>query len=105
MPRHSIAFGEAHPFWDVYPDRRAYKEAGVSREDYSSISVMVDEGTGGIELNARYEPGSPEDRAERALFAEVEGDLDDLLAAEMRNGRLDDPAYDAFRERHASPSP
>lgn len=101
----TVSFGEAHPFWDVYPSDDAYDDAEVEREDMSSISVSVDEGTGDVELNAGYAPGSPQNDAERALFAEVREDVVAALVDEMSAGRLSDPTYDAFKARHAAPAP
>ncbi len=101
----TLRWGEAHPFWDCHVGDDAQEQSGVDPEVMRTISVMVDEETGEIMLNTGYAPGTEPDQNEHALFAEVEDELTDLFLAEMRGGYLDDPAYDAFKARHAAPSP
>jgi len=98
-----VQYGGAEQFWDASPPPSAYEDAGVGREEMSSISVHVDPEDGEVSLNAGYEPDSRLGRGERSLFDELRDEIEQALLRRLQGD--EDPGYAAFLARHAAPSP
>lgn len=100
-----IQYGEAGTLWDASFDRKQLKKAKISVEGIDRISVEIDRETGDISLNAGYEPGSSQDRAEQDLFSKYKSGIEAALFAFADRRLRDDPDYAAFIDRMTPASP
>jgi hypothetical protein len=95
--------GGADGFYDVGFGDEAYTDAGIEREDMSTISVHVCPDTGEVSLNAGYEAGSALGKAESKLFdghrEQIHAGLVDLLSRDPH------PDAEAFLAKAGSSGP
>lgn len=97
-----IEYGQAGTYWDAFPSKEQMEDLGL-RSEITHISVEVNVETGQIELNAGYEPRSPENRDEEDIFSTYHHEIRDLIRDHARSSKrmLTDPDYDALRADEA----